>query len=79
VDPLIANEQLRVFCIHVCSDKLLADEFFTVSIIFVAKHHGPCTAENCRKTKLSTSIIASPMRRRGREITRMKSLQWKEA
>jgi len=47
------DEQLMVFCIHVCSDKQLVDEFITVSII-----HGRCTAENCRKTKLSVTIVA---------------------
>jgi len=35
------------------------DGFLVVFIIFVAKHYGPCTAENCRKIELSTSVIAS--------------------
>jgi len=47
-----------------CSDKPFADEFLIVSIIFVPKHHGHCTAENFRKTKLSAFSIAPNQKKR---------------
>lgn len=40
-------------------DKEFADDFLAFMTIFVVKHHGRCTAENCKKTKVSITATDS--------------------